>query len=177
MQHQNIETQEYAKKVLARYAGNEKVAELYDDDEDFANAIRDLAGPEFEYPEFSYLTVAEATKKAEAMGRAVQREVSPVVTPAQLASLNSALAVYKDVVTALQAKFGMLDGRLERNGDVVAITPEQNLYRFNLVDDGGNLLDEDCIHFIVDGACGYRAIRNPESSTASSITGHLSELV
>ncbi|WP_420213372.1 hypothetical protein ACN8ZM_39825 (plasmid) [Burkholderia aenigmatica] len=64
-----IETQEFAKKVLARYVGNERVSDLYDDEEQFANAIRDLAGPDFEYPDFSHLTVAEAIKKAEKMGR------------------------------------------------------------------------------------------------------------
>jgi len=66
-QARNIETQEYAKKVLARFAGNERVSDLYDDDEQFANAIRDLAGPDFEYPDFSHLTVSQASKKAEAM--------------------------------------------------------------------------------------------------------------
>lgn len=63
----NIEAQEYAKKILARYARNEKVEDLYDDDEQFANALCDLAGSEFEYPEYAGLNVGQAIAKATKM--------------------------------------------------------------------------------------------------------------
>jgi len=70
-----LETLESAKEVLQRYAGSEKVADLYDDDEKFADALRVLAGSEFEYPDFSYLTVTQAIQKAERMGRQLMNQL------------------------------------------------------------------------------------------------------
>ncbi|MBR8427286.1 hypothetical protein [Burkholderia cenocepacia] len=56
-----------ARNVLAGYAGVERVSNLYDSDMKFSGALRDLAGKDFEYPDFSYKSVAEAVKKAESM--------------------------------------------------------------------------------------------------------------
>ncbi|CAJ6611449.1 Uncharacterised protein [Burkholderia pseudomallei] len=58
---------EVARNVLAGYAGVERVSNLYDSDMKFSGALRDLAGEDFEYPDFSYKSVAEAIKKAESM--------------------------------------------------------------------------------------------------------------
>ena len=59
MKPNNIPAVGRASKVLTtRYARNEKVADLYDDDEDFCNALHDLIS-DLEYPDISYLTVGE----------------------------------------------------------------------------------------------------------------------
>lgn len=55
----NIPTQEHARACLNRYAANEKVSDLYDGDEQFAKALHDLVGPDFEYPDFAHKTVGE----------------------------------------------------------------------------------------------------------------------
>lgn len=49
--------------VLGGYPATATVAELYDDDQEFADALKQLVGPSFEYPDFSYKTVGEVTKK------------------------------------------------------------------------------------------------------------------
>ena len=47
-----------AEALIFDYARNEKVADLYDDDQDFCNALHDLI-PDLEYPDISYLTVGD----------------------------------------------------------------------------------------------------------------------
>lgn len=66
------DTREWAATVLQHYAEGDKVSDLYDDDGQFASALRVLAGPDFEYPDYSYLTVDQATQKAKRMGQMVQ---------------------------------------------------------------------------------------------------------
>lgn len=51
MNHANIPTQERAKAYLKRYSLSERVSDLYDHEDSFANALRDLIGPGFEYPD------------------------------------------------------------------------------------------------------------------------------
>jgi hypothetical protein len=87
----SIDVQADAKKVLSRYAPGEKVANLYDDDQDFADALRDLAGPDFEYPDFSWLTVREAATLAERMGRSFVAESAPDPHQAMLREQGAAL--------------------------------------------------------------------------------------
>ncbi|MBR8043488.1 hypothetical protein KDW40_19150 [Burkholderia cenocepacia] len=84
----NIEAQTQAQAVLARYAGIARVSDLYDHDAQFANALRDLAGPDFEFPDFSGLTVASAIKKAEKLGR-----TPPNNAKAYLREIRAAFAV------------------------------------------------------------------------------------
>ncbi|WP_199032186.1 hypothetical protein [Ralstonia sp. ASV6] len=62
-----IDAHERAKEVLSEYAPKDRVADLYDVDAEFSTALRDLAGPGFEYPDFSWLTVEKAVKKAAEM--------------------------------------------------------------------------------------------------------------
>ena len=64
-----IDAVQRARDVLAGYPSKEKVADLYDEDAEFAGALRDLAGPEFEYPDYSWLTVEKAVQKAAASSR------------------------------------------------------------------------------------------------------------
>ncbi|MBC8737083.1 hypothetical protein F6X40_09710 [Paraburkholderia sp. UCT31] len=47
-----------AKQVLLNYPNKTKVADVYDTDPDFREAIP-LLFPSFEYPDFSYLTVEQ----------------------------------------------------------------------------------------------------------------------
>lgn len=54
-----------AKKVLSRYRSSDTVAELYDDDQEFATALRDLIGADFEYPDHSHMTVAQILARAD----------------------------------------------------------------------------------------------------------------
>lgn len=68
-EHRVDGTRELAKTVLEAYSADVKVADLYDEDNIFAEALRDLAGPDFEYPDYSYLAVGQARVKAERMGR------------------------------------------------------------------------------------------------------------
>lgn len=49
--------------MLARYANNERVSDLYDEEETFANALHDLIGPDFEYPDWAHKTVGEILKQ------------------------------------------------------------------------------------------------------------------
>lgn len=66
MQHAHTHAnREQAQKALSAYAEKEIVGNLYDADRIFASALVTLAGPAFEYPDFSHLTVVEAKKKAE----------------------------------------------------------------------------------------------------------------
>jgi len=48
-----------AKCVLASYPGHTRVHELYDIDIQFATALIEFVGPDFEYPDFSHKTVAD----------------------------------------------------------------------------------------------------------------------
>lgn len=54
-----------AVSVLKRLPSNEKVSDLYDSDEQLANALRDLIGPSFEYPDWSHKTVGEILEQFE----------------------------------------------------------------------------------------------------------------
>ncbi|MEX3555681.1 MAG: hypothetical protein VB131_03395 [Burkholderia gladioli] len=59
---------EVARNVLKGYAGVERVSNLYDSDQRFSGALLDLAGEDFEYPDFAHLSVADAVKKAARLG-------------------------------------------------------------------------------------------------------------
>ena len=59
----NIPTQERARAYLKRYTASDRVSDLYDGDEEFANALHDLIGPSFEYPDWSHKTVGEILKQ------------------------------------------------------------------------------------------------------------------
>jgi hypothetical protein len=50
--------------VLSQYSSDDKIADLYDHDQDFSDAIIDLFSPGFEYPDYSYLTIGQALAKA-----------------------------------------------------------------------------------------------------------------
>lgn len=50
--------------VLSQYSSDDKIADLYDHDQDFSGAIIDLFSPGFEYPDYSYLTIGQALAKA-----------------------------------------------------------------------------------------------------------------
>lgn len=49
----------YAAAFLGSYDRYLPVKELYDEDEDFAAALKQLIGPDFEYPDWSHKTVGE----------------------------------------------------------------------------------------------------------------------
>ncbi|ABO60221.1 hypothetical protein Bcep1808_7344 (plasmid) [Burkholderia vietnamiensis G4] len=74
---------EVARNVLKQYAGVDRVSNLYDSDEKFSAALRDLAGTDFEYPDFSHLSVADAMRKAIRLGS---------MTPTSEASLKNTVA-------------------------------------------------------------------------------------
>lgn len=61
---QGASERDKARAVLSRYR-YQRVADLYDQDTEFANALRVLAGTEFEYPDYSYLLVRQAISKAD----------------------------------------------------------------------------------------------------------------
>ncbi|WP_334043574.1 hypothetical protein [Burkholderia ambifaria] len=73
---------EVARNVLNQYAGVERVSNLYDSDQKFSGALLDLAGTDFEYPDFAHLSVADAVKKATRLGG------PPVAQPDQSPSLG-----------------------------------------------------------------------------------------
>ncbi|WP_206146746.1 hypothetical protein [Burkholderia sp. Tr-20390] len=73
---------EVARNVLKQYAGVERVSNLYDSDQKFSGALLDLAGADFEYPDFAHLSVADAVKKATRLGG------PPVAKPDQSPSLG-----------------------------------------------------------------------------------------
>jgi len=66
---QSIAPQQRAKRVLSRYSSGERVADLYDTDHIFAGALNDLVGPDFEYPNYSHLTVGEVLQGVAAASR------------------------------------------------------------------------------------------------------------
>ncbi|HEP6430584.1 TPA: hypothetical protein VDB83_004907 [Burkholderia cenocepacia] len=68
---------EVAANVLKGYAGVERVANLYDSDQKFSGALGDLAGTDFEYPDFAHLSVAEAVKKATRLGGPIRHINAP----------------------------------------------------------------------------------------------------
>lgn len=53
----------YAAAFLGSYVSYLRVNELYNDDELFAEALRDLIGPDFEYPDWSHKTIGEVLEK------------------------------------------------------------------------------------------------------------------
>jgi hypothetical protein len=48
--------------LKTRYGAYEKIADLYDDDEELQSALHALF-PEFEYPDFSYLTIWQVLQR------------------------------------------------------------------------------------------------------------------
>lgn len=50
--------------LLNTYNKKTKIADLYDDDDDFSSALTCLI-PDFEYPNFSYLTIGEVLSRIE----------------------------------------------------------------------------------------------------------------
>ncbi|KVV07446.1 hypothetical protein [Burkholderia ubonensis] len=79
---------EAARNILASYAGVERVSNLYDNDMEFSSALRDLVGEDFEYPDFSHMSVAEAIKKADSIGR-ISNEIK--TSPWDATSIRDAL--------------------------------------------------------------------------------------
>lgn len=60
-----------AEQYLSNMApGNMKLADIYDDDEMLRSALATLF-PEFEYPDFSYLTIEQIRKRYFAQPRAI----------------------------------------------------------------------------------------------------------
>lgn len=53
----------YAAAFLGSYGSCLLVEELYAEDEDFAAALTQLIGPDFEYPDWSHKTVGEVLEK------------------------------------------------------------------------------------------------------------------
>lgn len=60
--NQDLDNIASAYKVLATYPGTEKVADVYDTDDEFSSALTTLI-PNFEYPNFSFLTIKEVKSK------------------------------------------------------------------------------------------------------------------
>ena len=56
---------DFAKSYLSYYNPDLTVQELYDCDRNFAEALVDLIGPGFEYPDWSYKTIEQVLKIAE----------------------------------------------------------------------------------------------------------------
>lgn len=54
-----------AEAYVKQYPQFEKLADVYDDDEMLASALNTLI-PQFEYPDFSHLTVGDVFKKYQA---------------------------------------------------------------------------------------------------------------
>lgn len=61
---QGASERDAAREILSGYV-YQRVADLYDHDSVFANALRVLVGPEFEYPDYSHLMVRQAISKAD----------------------------------------------------------------------------------------------------------------
>jgi len=74
----DIEARASAREVLEQYSQSDVVAALYDEDKEFSTALRDLVGTDFEYPDFSHLTVGQAVSKADIGLRKVLRESAAV---------------------------------------------------------------------------------------------------
>ncbi len=53
----------YAAAFLDGYSSYLLVEDLYDEDEDFASALNNLLGPDFEYPDWSHKTIKEVLEK------------------------------------------------------------------------------------------------------------------
>lgn len=58
---------DFAKSYLSYYSPDLTVQELYDCDRNFAEALADLTNPGFEYPDWSYKTIGQVLKIAEAV--------------------------------------------------------------------------------------------------------------
>ena len=56
-------SKEFAIDFLGYFMPDDTVAELYNQDDDFASALIDLIGPGFEYPDWSHKTVGEVLEK------------------------------------------------------------------------------------------------------------------
>ncbi|MCA8198474.1 hypothetical protein [Burkholderia vietnamiensis] len=66
-----------ARQTLSHYADGDRVSDLYDSDDEFADALRTVTGPGFEYPDFSWMTVGQARRHAERS----RSETMPVDAP------------------------------------------------------------------------------------------------
>lgn len=55
--------QGFTRAFLGYYNPSVEISELYDEDDDFAVALSDLIGPDFEYPDWSHKTVGEVLEK------------------------------------------------------------------------------------------------------------------
>lgn len=62
--------------VLRAFPGKSFVFDLYDNDKEFSDAINDVFGESFEYPDFSHRTVAQVVKMGE-------KEIAKSLPPAQ----------------------------------------------------------------------------------------------
>lgn len=81
-----------------------------------------------------------------------------------------------DLIGPIQRKLG-LTGTMVSAGASIDLDNGHRLHRFNEVDESGSLIDPDRLHIVIDGAGGYRAIVDPESSAQRGHVGHLAELV
>ncbi|WP_157131263.1 hypothetical protein [Burkholderia pseudomallei] len=70
-----------ARQTLSHYADGDRVSDLYDGDNDFADALRTVAGPGFEYPDFSWMTVGQARRHAERSRSETVRVDAPNLDP------------------------------------------------------------------------------------------------
>lgn len=70
-----------ARQTLSHYADGDRVSDLYDSDDEFADALRTVAGPEFEYPDFSWMTVGQARRHAERSRSETMRVDAPKLDP------------------------------------------------------------------------------------------------
>lgn len=82
---QGASDRDKARAVLSGYV-YQRVADLYDENPEFANALRVLAGPEFEFPDYSYLLVRQAIAKAD------RQFASSTATAGKAAAASSAVA-------------------------------------------------------------------------------------
>lgn len=67
-----------AEAYLKRLSSSEKVHELYDEDEIFASALHTLF-PDFEYPDFSHLSVGEVLQRYERAPRPLVTQAPPAL--------------------------------------------------------------------------------------------------
>jgi hypothetical protein len=61
-----------AEHLLQRFGAHEKLADLYDDHEDLQDAMQALF-PDFEYPNFSHLTIGQIQRRAKGAATATRR--------------------------------------------------------------------------------------------------------
>lgn len=70
-----------AQRTLLRYHDGDRVSDLYDSDDEFADALRTVAGPGFEYPDFSWMAVGQARRHAERSRSETMRVDAPNPDP------------------------------------------------------------------------------------------------